>query len=794
MKVVNQAMSSAGQSLQSNSSNTATDEAAKQRLREWTLQLKSVSLQIPADVQKLLKEVSHGLASPDDAAKAQAVFNDLIAHEAVGVFVEVFNAYNAIRAGQMLGRDEPPFKSLLILELPSDWSPVWPAALHAALERVKVERLEVVHSAVYVPSAMAIASERLTSFAAGIRSLVQGPAPYRYDEPYLREVEDRLRRAEEKQEKEKQKEKIEGPHIANVPVPAAVCECIQTLLKNGTTELAVRGRLKSPELVAEAIAQSTHLRLVELGEPDPWELDLETDHLTYKARKLARENTKPRAFTPEKMKSYEALMAGLARCKTFEHLVIRQKELIQLHPWLAKFDPEHSQLKSVKVMREWDRLVITKDSQPHALAFMQAVAAFKKLKEVSLFVDYLSPRDLNVVVLKPLRKHPSLVKLEILNELGDYENPQGMCVMPWIGTFADGCPTLTHLRVETGRLYGWGASEMASYLRRNPKFDATVTAKIPDNPTGNLQELTVIGVPLSPRYTAAFFGRLRGNMSLQYLNLSGNIIGIGAVLMLPEILANNRTLRHCQLPEDPANYFLMSDDGGIHGVSKHNKLDVEEHAENDPAALKSAQEAFEKLRGLVATAPTAAQSMLDRRSREEAAQYLQMAVSSLMSQAAGPHHAHTFDDPAGVVMEYLGDARSLREVVHLSEQNKTVDHHKLHLGNPTPAPVKALVRTANAQAASKGLDTAPLAVNRVNARGANRALRTAARNDDPVDVRNQKKAGAINFHGLVDRDARSPAVLAALREPVPAATASAASTNTPSTTAPDMAKAAPKKE
>ncbi|MDO9434708.1 hypothetical protein [Hydrogenophaga sp.] len=119
-------------------------EAAKQRLGKWEKALKLVPLQDPAGAQKLLEEITQGFAPPDDASKAQVVFNDLIAHEAYAVFIEVFGAYNAIHAPQTLGRNEAPFKVSLTLQLPANWKPSGHPAFIDALECAQVERLEVI--------------------------------------------------------------------------------------------------------------------------------------------------------------------------------------------------------------------------------------------------------------------------------------------------------------------------------------------------------------------------------------------------------------------------------------------------------------------------------------------------------------------------------------------------------------------------------------------------------------------------------------------------------------------------
>lgn len=768
MKGVNTTRSTAGEYLQSNSSRSATDEAAEQRLRKWASKLRSVSLRDLAGAQKFFEEITQGFAPPDDAPKAQAVFNDLLAHEAYGVFVEVFTLYNDLRKHQARGPDEPPFKASLTLQLPCRWKPTWPAAFNAALERVQVERLEVIRPAVYEPSAMTVARDRLNDFASGVRSRLDSQgSTYRAQ---------RLKR-----ESEAQRQRAEAEKIANDPVPAAVCEGIQTLLQGETAELVVRGRLKSPMAVAEAVARSARLRSIELGELDPWEGDPEDlpADLKADARELARHAPDPRTLTPAKMNSYETLMGGLARCKTLENFSISQEALVKLHIRWADFDPEHAHLKSVRVMRPSDPLEIYPMGSD-IVAFMKGVAAFRTLTEVSLHTRYWSLSDLVKGVFEPLANHPTLTKLEIVQDGSSFEGANSLSAMPSAVAFWTSCPSLTHFTLDGGHLR---ESNMAWSLQAAPAFDAQATAVFRRNPTCRLRSLTMTGVLLPPQYFLAFCEMLGENTSLEDVNLSGCCVNVETALKLPNILKNNWTLRTCRLPLNLRNYFWVSKNGGIYGISKRGELVFDEQVQEDAAVRKSAKTAYETVRKEVARAPTAAQALLDQRAMEAANSELRGYVGRFMSMAASPKGMHAFDDPAGLVMGYLGDAKSLREVVHLTEVGTAVDLHQLHKGGQTPASVKALVRAANADAVSKELPTAPLKVNTVNAGGANLALRSAARNIDPDEVRRLVAADAINFKGLVDRDVRSRKVLAALRPPVTTTTASVVTTGTSTATA-----------
>ncbi|MDO9434707.1 hypothetical protein [Hydrogenophaga sp.] len=325
---------------------------------------------------------------------------------------------------------------------------------------------------------------------------------------------------------------------------------------------------------------------------------------------------------------------------------------------------------------------------------------------------------------------------------------------------------MTHFTLEAAALDGQAEHDMASFLRAHPTFDAEATAAFQVHPVCRLRQLTFIGVSLPPLYLSAYCEMLRGNTTLEEFNVWGCYMNVGTALHAPDILKNNQTLRTARFPAALNNYFLRSKDGGIHGISKHGQLIVDVLYRANSEAMNPAWDAFDAVREHLFAAPTAAQAALDRRTMEEANHELRWYVGRFMSVATSPGGTHTFDDPAGLVMQHLGDARSLRDVVHLSELGKTVDRHRFREGQPTPASVKTLVTGANAEAVSQNLSTAPLKVNTVSGYGANRDLRTAVRENDPVKVRDRKEEGAINFQGLVDRDVRSQAVLGALRAPV----------------------------
>lgn len=65
-----------------------------QMMSDWSSALDRVGLDDRAEALAFLNHVAQGFAADDGSA--EAVFNDLIAHEAYDVFVEAFTAHSAI--------------------------------------------------------------------------------------------------------------------------------------------------------------------------------------------------------------------------------------------------------------------------------------------------------------------------------------------------------------------------------------------------------------------------------------------------------------------------------------------------------------------------------------------------------------------------------------------------------------------------------------------------------------------------------------------------------------------------
>ncbi len=117
------------------------------------------------------------------------------------------------------------------------------------------------------------------------------------------------------------------------------------------------------------------------------------------------------------------------------------------------------------------------------------------------------------------------------------------------------------------------------------------------------------------------------------------------------------------------------------------------------------------------TVLTAPQDLLDRRAREALSAPVFAALkgdlANLLTMASGSGKSAALGDVAGVVLQHMGDAQSLRSLVHLSELNKPM-HALSWRGDPQARDgVQTWVAMANAREVCHDLPRAPLAVNEV---------------------------------------------------------------------------------
>ena len=630
-------------------SNSGAQPAASHpdhRLNAWSAALDAVALNDAAAAHKLFDQVEHGIASPHDAPMAQAVFNDLIQHEAYDVLVDVFKAYNAIRAAQVRAPGEPPFKSALTLQLPADWAPTGPAALQAALQKVQVQRLEVVHPQVDESKFEPLVTMKASVNHGGFFSL--GNALPADPEEEARVAHNRELVAEQ----------------YDAAVPEAVCDAIVTALQAGTTELVVRGNLARPNMVARALSASP-LQSIELG----------------------HENRFSNEMSTATADSYGPLMHGLENCSTLRHLVLVQPDLLTLHASVENLARGCPDLQSLNVRNNATRGV---DSD--LAAFMKTAAQCGKLTEIT--IKDVPPSALRQEVYDPLRKLTTLTTLNVSAPYVAVLNAADWGAMPDALRFSKSCPSLKHLHLAAPPIAtGFGSLIAFSYLKLPQPDDQAMTDEFLLDPTINLENVTMSGVPISHRYLSAMGKSLRSNNTLKVFDISGCLVSAQAAMGLPEALIRNDTLRTGKLPTNPWLYFMVSADQTLHRLGEHFELHIAFNADADAQA--TARASYEEIRAKLKWAPRATQALLDNKTAAREALTLQ--VGGVLQMAAPPALASFgFQDIAAGVMPYLsGNAQELRDTVRLSRVGIAADTSKLHKGKQTPASLKAAVQAAS---------------------------------------------------------------------------------------------------
>lgn len=189
-----------------------------QTLADWTSALNQVVLSNRTETLAFLQQLSSGLAVDEDSA--DEVFNELIAKEAYGVFVEAFNAYCDILQSHA-DADGKPFTSRLVLRLPLGWLPRSLEVMRAALATLKVGCVEV------------------------------HPPPVNFEDDFEREMYFAARHSNTPLER---------------PISNGACQLVELLLQNGATELVVGGgSLEDLDRVRSAMVASSALQSLTLG-------------------------------------------------------------------------------------------------------------------------------------------------------------------------------------------------------------------------------------------------------------------------------------------------------------------------------------------------------------------------------------------------------------------------------------------------------------------------------------------------------------------------------------------------
>ncbi|MDO9437476.1 hypothetical protein [Hydrogenophaga sp.] len=768
-----------------------SDPTKRDLLTDWKSRLDKVALADPSTATALLERVVNGLVHPVAAAIAQAVFNDLIAHEAYDLFADVFNAYNP-HVG------EAP--SSLTLRLPQDWICTAPAARDAAFARIQVQRLEIVRPPIVPPDS-----------AAHDNALASD------DDDHEDQPPERVALAD-----------LAAQAHRDTPVSAAACDCIAALLRLGlTTELVVHGALASPERVVEALAFSP-LVSIELGDTEATILRL----------------------SATEQQTYKTLVSGLAHCPALTHLTLGHAELANLHQEMEAllvegalkltsvklaghaFDvPSAGEVDEMNDIDSSDEEVGRADEQRKPIieiaSFVRAVAKIKTLTEfkVNAFAD--SVDKLSAIFLKPLEHHPALTRLEVVRTGEIRVIPQNKKALPTVIAFAKNCPALTHFTWAVGTLVtsagdhmdqqrAMGAEvlmshdvkAMADTLRGDASANRTpyLGPRRAQVPSFRLQSLALIGMPLSSDAIRALLQSLElTNSPLRDLNLSGGFMDAQAAAELINWLQNNLTLNTLELPHHASAYYVRSKDGRIHGLGAQApggdsraldpretfRLKVSRNA--NLLETKNAQEAFN---ALPFKSPQALQDRLQRNAlARHALPELQRRVAPLMAVASGSLQPSLFNDVSGLVASYLLNsllnAHQVSSAIHLSEANKAMgrllhDATTAAATGKTPEVVKQVIRQDNKGAERRKPRRVPASVNTVNARGANAKLLAAAHKNKVELLRELKRKDAIDFGGQAQQAVTSFDALDALQGPMKGGLNTRNTTTTVSIIAPQL--------
>ncbi|MDO9436568.1 hypothetical protein [Hydrogenophaga sp.] len=720
----------------------------EQTLKSWTTRLKAVSSENPHAVQKLLKEVAEGVARPRDEKEAQVVFNDLIGHEAYGVFVEVFRAYNAIRMAQGRAHDEAPFKSTLALRLPSDWVPCHPDALRETMHLAQVQRIEVL---LHEPD-----RQTYGHFFSSMAAVLQDDLVETVESLVHKEVEaPELRRTALQREE----------WVKDIPASMAECDCIVALLDAGATELVICGSLAAPDRVADAIARSA-LRSIELG---------------------ADTTLFGRRLTLEMKDSYAKLIPVLSQCHTLEHLALNDMGLATLHSEMHALSQAGSALKSIK-LGGLRHTLKEESNASDIVSFMEAMKEFTNLRKLSVKADVHGMKTLKAC-LAPIAGALCLTMLEIEESRFGSFGADGLHVYPNLLAFAKSCPSLTHVAFRGHPVKTSKHVAMALFKKQyvpDPAIDVAAIQTWLESKECPLKSLTLTGMFVYGELPVAIGNALHKNTSITHINLSDCYLNADWAVAVLNALQTNQTLQSIEWPMDLGQYYNEDKDGRIHGLSPNSWLRV---AEPIAKAIVMVMPT-----GADETAPdfaaadliAAPQALLEHRKRQMGQHELSVNVARILSASLnlGPLDEMRFNDVAGVLLAHMGsDAQTLREVVRLSEVAPSVNRGRRMAGQ-TPESVKAVVKDANQRAVRERLPTAPLMVNEVSRNGTNLELQSAARRDRADEVLKARRSGAIDFGGLAAPDASSGDVVKAFRVRMKrkATTTSTTSTTTTTTT------------
>lgn len=319
-------------------------------------------------------------------------------------------------------------------------------------------------------------------------------------------------------------------------------------------------------MVAEAIADSA-LESMELG-----------------LRKTNRQ-----LLTPRHLASHEALLRGLARCRTLQHLTIGHSDLLAhpqdllpkpddgeptqrvpggpLHQVFEYFDDsKDAPFKSVTLKGYVDN---AQHPDAPTQQFITAISRLPSLTSVQLQCHSITPDGLRTQILAPLAGHAKLARLEISAnlEVECFSNP----LLSSVTTLIASCPRLTHLHLPVRLQTDESDIDRLNAFRAqghplDPISDLTLLKKLQARKTPlPLLSLQMGGTYMAPSSLKTLLammapGKALGNV--EHLHLSGCILDLPTTLQWFEFKAPFSCIVDLALPP-PHQYCLTTQSGDV---------------------------------------------------------------------------------------------------------------------------------------------------------------------------------------------------------------------------------------
>lgn len=735
------------------------NETPQQATARWTETIEALHLANREWAKELVEQIAYGRTDlyPTDSEYAQIVFNELIRSEAFDLFEEVFTAYNEIEKvhAESAGKS---FVVTLVWGPQRDWEPSAEKKeeMKGAFCRIGVQRLVMV-----LPPKLGDLCG--VSMADGLKDIVGS-------------VED--------------------------AASTAVSTCVVAMLKNAKlTELAVSGAMLDPGTVAKALPFSG-LQSLELGRLlDP-------------------------PMSKQALLTCATLLKGVSTCLTLTHLTLDHQDLVHLYPIFAEF--HGPALKSVKMLGQSLTVNDPPSLPPLApgshdpgtahprhpmVCFMEAIANQFKSSLVEVEVNALveSLHGLSVAFLTPLRGLPALNRLELAcnaHTVPAFDTSDALMV---VAEWATGCPAMTDFAWDCGEReidlvdfdtvrQQWAersvvkATELALLKERLESEDC------------KLKRLKMSGACIPPQDLDILFDAIAQKLKIEHLRVrGGGPMSLELMHRLPKLLQDNEWLKQLELPLNIESYHLTVGQDLTEEILVEKQRDRKQDPFRFPLLLNTVETTpLETIEFAMALGKTlgkeetrnvflkAPQRQVDENQRRLLTDFAYGQLGVDVAKMLSSNTKLRLDIPAdvgGVIVKHLGEQRHLREVIHLSEVNRSTDHRELHRtekrrAKVVPSQVEALVKGDNQYTVEFGLTNAPLVVNVVDLFGRNEELLDAVRSADAQRVRAlRQNENAIDINGLVEPLVTEQAVAKALLEPVlPRAVTSTIATNNLGTT------------